>query len=489
MLPGRGPPRPLAPLLWTASVGVLVVYLLVFGLSTLQHLSYPMELVYGEAVVLEEARRVGAGQALYPPPIDLPLTVTAYTPVYYVLVAWLQGATGDSGYTSGRLVSAAASLATAVLLVWSVRRVAGRWSGGLLAGGLFLTQNLTVLLWASLHRVDPLALCLSVAGLALATAGRPQLAVAPLVLAVMTKQTYLVAPLAVCVLLWPNWRALLTFIGLFGVGVFVALGVGQVATGGWLLWHTVVSNANPLNFVYFASMFGAFVQFNALPLCAAGALFALRASPIERLWRAYFLFAALEALVTIGKLGASSNYWLELTTATAALIGVLAVRLASSGPDARGPFSPTGLASVVLAALLISVPAYQATVAQMVDQRIAETLGRRTPQQQLAEAIATEPGELLTDDPSFAVLAGKHVQFEFIIFTLLATEGLWDEQPVLDAIAARRFSLVALIESLDEPSQPLISARWTEAVRQALRAAYTPAGVEAGYWLYRPLPQ
>jgi hypothetical protein len=192
-------------------------------------------------------------------------------------------------------------------------------------------------------------------------------------------------------------------------------------------------------------------------------------------------------LFTIGKLGASSNYWLELTAATAVLIGILAVSLARGLPGAaRLPFSPTGLAGVVLAGLMMSMPGYQATVRDTVELHVAQARGTQTAQQQLAQTIAAEPGELLTDDPSLAVMAGKHVQFEFIIFTILAVQGVWDERPILDAIAARRFGLVAMIESLDAPARPLISRRLTEPVRQAIRGAYAPAGVEAGYWLYRP---
>ena len=66
------------------------------------------------------------------------------------------------------------------MLAWSVRQLAASWPGGLLAAGLFFTQNLTALLWAPAHRVDPLALCLSLFGVALATCGRTTLAALPL---------------------------------------------------------------------------------------------------------------------------------------------------------------------------------------------------------------------------------------------------------------------------------------------------------------------
>jgi hypothetical protein len=472
--------------LWGAIAGLTIVYLAAGALSTFEHVRAPVEFVYGEAIVLDEARRVGTDRALYPPPTALPLTVTAYTPLYYLVVGWLQRLTGDAGFAPGRLLSVGAALASAALLAWSVRRVAGRWWGGWLAAGLFLTQNLTVLAWAPAHRVDLLALGFTLLGMALATAGRTTSAAAPLALAVLTKQTYLAASLSVGLALWPRRAELVAFGVVFLAAVAVALATGQWLSGGWLLWHTVVANANPLDFQYFAAQLGAFLQFNALPLLAATALFGLPAlGRHERLWRVYLLVSGLGALATIGKLGASSNYWLEVTAATAVLVGILAVRL-TTRCGARAPFTATGLAGVVLASLLIGVPAYQATVSQALDLHLGGATGGGAAQLGVAAVVAAEPGRVLTDDPGLAILAGKPVEFESIVFTILAVQGVWDETPILDAIRARRFGLVALTESLDDPPRPLIAARLTETVRAALRSTYAAAGQQAGYWFYRP---
>src|SRR5207245_4019993 len=142
-------------------------------------------------------RQVAQGSGVYAPADQIPLMHVAYTPLYYVVVGGLQRVVGDGGYTVGRCVSLIATLVGASALAWSMRRLTARWSVGLLAAGLFLTQNLTTLLWAPLHRVDPLALGLTLVGLALATAGRFSLAGVLFLLALMTKQTYVVAPLAV----------------------------------------------------------------------------------------------------------------------------------------------------------------------------------------------------------------------------------------------------------------------------------------------------
>jgi hypothetical protein len=460
------------------------MYLAVVGLSFYERVFDPTEYMYGESIVLDETHRIAAGQPLYASPTGLPLTVTAYTPVYYVVVGVLQRLSGDTGYSVGRLVSVAAVVASALLIGWSVRRITTHWTAGLLAGGLFVTQNLTVLLWGPAHRVDMLALSFALSGLALATGGRTTLAALPLALAVLTKQTYVAAPLCVLFALWPQRRAVVTFGALFVGCLLLAIGVGTWLTGNQLLWHTVVANANPLDFDYFAAMLSAFAQFNALPLVAGAALFGLPARPAERLWRAYFVLSGLVALATVGKIGASSNYWLELTAATSVLTGVLAARLAGLSA-ARGAFTSAGLAGLVLASLLTCVPAYQATLKQTVAMDILGPSDDSERQLEAAALVADEPGPVLTDDPGLALMAGKRVEFE-PIFTLLAIQGLWDEAPILTVIQARHFRLLVLQEPLDVQPRSLMSERFTEKVRGALQRAYTPAGQIGGYWVYRP---
>ena len=467
--------------LWTVAAGLILTYLIVFGISATARLAHSVEYMYGEAVVLAIARRAAEGLPLYPTPDQLPLTVTAYTPLYYLIVGGLQRLFGD-GYGPGRAVSLLATLGAAGLLAWSVRRLGGHWAAGLLAAGLFLTQNMTALLWAPLHRVDPLALCFTLGGLALATAGHSRLAVAPLVLAVLTKQSYLVAPLAICAALWPDRRAAAIFGGLFAAGLGGAVLAAQATTGGWFLWHTALANANPYDEEYLRAGLGPFLQFNGLPLLAAAALLTLPSHPGERPWRLYFL-GTLPALAAIGKMGASSNYWFELTAASSVLIGLLAARLAAR-PVLPTAVTEPALAMMVVGALLIPVPGYQAAVHEARSVLSSGGGAFARAQVELAPLVAAERGQVLTDEPALAVAAGRPILFEFLIFQLLAGQGLWDERPLIEAIRARSFELVILSHPLDvAPELP----RWTTTFRDALRVAYAPAGEREGYWLYRPM--
>jgi hypothetical protein len=470
--------------LWAAVAVLIGMYLAVVALSFHQRVLDPTEYLYGESIVLDETHRLAEGQPLYAPPTALPLTVTAYPPMYYLVVGLLQQLSGETGYRVGRTVSVVATAASAVLIVWSVHRVTAAWAAALLAGGLFITQNLTVLLWGPTHRVDMLALCFAVSGLALASGSRTTLAAFPFALAVLTKQTYVAAPAGVLLALWPQRGAMARFTAVFVTGVLLAFGLGAWVTDNQLLWHTVVANANPFNVDYFVAMLSQFAQFNALPLVAATALFGLPARPAERQWRAYFVLSGLVALVTVGKIGASSNYWLELTAATSVLIGILAARVANPSAT-RAAFTSSGLAALVLASLLTCIPAYQATINQTAAVALSGPPEDIADRLQASAFVATEPGPVLTDDPDLALQAGKHVEFE-LIYTLLALQGVWDEAPVLKAIRSREFGAVVLQEPLDAPPRSLLTAHLTETVRAELRGAYAPAGQVGGYWLYRP---
>src|SRR5947207_1960586 len=206
------------------------MYLVLFALGAADRLVRPVEeFTYGESWLLDGARQVARGEGLYAAADQLPLMHIAYTPLYYAIVGGLLHVFGDNGYTVGRWVSLLATLIGALALVWSLRRLSGRWWVGLLGAGVFLTQNLTLLLWAPLHRVDPLALAFTLVGLALFTAGRTSAAAVLFVLAFFTKQTFVVAPVAAAIALWPYRTRLLCFLAIVVGGI-----VGGIGTGQWL---------------------------------------------------------------------------------------------------------------------------------------------------------------------------------------------------------------------------------------------------------------
>src|SRR6266496_952853 len=98
---------------WIPVVALIVSYLIVFGLSAAARLPLPVEFMYGESIVLDLTRRVAQGEPLYPPPDHLPLVVTAYAPLYYLVAGGLERLFGD-GYAPGRVLSLASALGAAL---------------------------------------------------------------------------------------------------------------------------------------------------------------------------------------------------------------------------------------------------------------------------------------------------------------------------------------------------------------------------------------
>src|SRR5262249_34738718 len=133
--------------------------------------------------------------------------------------------------------------------------------------------------------------------------------------------------------LWPCWQCVLRFGLVFLGGLGVSVSVAQWLSGGWFWWHIVTANGNEPSLITFSALLGSFLQFNGLPVLASLASLTLPAWPGERLWRVYFL-VCLATLVSLAKLGASSNYWLELTAAAAALVALAAHHVAAV-PAAR----------------------------------------------------------------------------------------------------------------------------------------------------------
>src|SRR5262249_4969102 len=143
-------------------------------------------------------------------------------------------------------------------------------------------------------------------------------------------------------------------------------------------------------------------------------------------------------------------YWLETTAAIAALIGLLANRLAFGAPT-RSVITEGGLALLVVGSLLVPITGYQAATREALYSLPNGEVHGVHGQQLLAPLVADERGAVLTDEPALAVAAGQPVAYEFVIFHYLTQQGHWDERPIIEAIEGRRFSLVILSIPLEAP--------------------------------------
>ena len=333
-------PQRLASLsLWAAQLALILVttaYLLYFADHVRQLLSFAYPLDYGEGPLLAQVTALRAGVPiwrLYADPTAPPYLIVNYPPLYLLLTAALAPLTGAI-LTAGRLISLVAALGsvTAIARLTHHRTKFGERSRVHLLALLFLTVPI-VREWAVLMRVDLLGVCLGLWALVVLTR-TPQItpkraASAGLLLAacLLTKPSLIAAPGAA--LLWLLWqtlrapaatrriplRATLSLVATTGLTGGLAFGLLQWASGGWFALHVVAANANrweaPLASGFWTQQFA--LRWPLLLAVLISTVWAIWVRQGERLLLPglYTLLGAVTA-AGVGKVGAYSNYFLEL---------------------------------------------------------------------------------------------------------------------------------------------------------------------------------
>ncbi len=357
-----------------AQIGLAVLvaaYLLYFADHARLLLGFAHPLDYGEGPLLAQVEQLRAGTPiwrLYADPSAPPYLVVNYPPLYLLLCAGLAGLTG-SALLAGRLISLLAALAAVAAIAALARPTGGgaggaapppktffldveqqsrstsrkSWGRAAALSLLFLTVPI-VREWAALMRVDMLGVALALWGLAaLGRPGerrQPLLAGLLLLASLFTKPSLLAAPAAaVGWLLWERLRAprgqrarplgtLLALITPLVLGGGLLLGLLQWASGGWFALHVVAANANRwdagLAWGFWAGQ--ARLRWPLAAAAAAALIVALarwqpRRAPLAP--AAIYILAGTLTAAGVGKVGAYSNYFLELY---AGLVWVVAAR-------------------------------------------------------------------------------------------------------------------------------------------------------------------
>lgn len=482
-------------LLQLALAVALAAYLASFAVHAWLLLTYPYPLDYGEGPLLAQIERLRAGTPiwrLYGDPQAAPYIVVNYPPLYPLLVAGLSWLTG-SALSAGRLLSLLAALGCVVALALlclprpapNAARVAPvnalrAWFIALLFLSIPIVRE-----WAVLLRVDILGVALGLAGLlALRRALRAGswrwalLAGLLLLLTLYVKPSLIAAPAAGGA--WLTWVALhdpglrraalrcgLLALAVLGGGGGLLFALLHWASGGWFALHVVTANANRWE-ADLARQFWLDQARLRWPLALAallGGLAALRARPgVEARDAQYValpLFYALLGVVTaigVGKVGAYSNYFLELYAGLIWLVG-LALQPEHSpraGSVLRGGMQRAALGGLLLASLLYYPPLWSETLLRQAGQveplpprlafgryglwrdlqREAEVLAAQARVQAALTAEVRAAGPLIfTDMPGVAAAAGALARVQIFEQRQLIDQGEWDQRPLLHELA------------------------------------------------------
>jgi hypothetical protein len=326
-----------------------------------------------------------------------------------------------------------------VLVGVEVRRRLGL--GWAVVAGLALFAQPALAHWAGLHRVDSLALSLTLAGIVLTGSGRLVLAALLCVMAALTKQTYLAAPLAVVIWLAVErrWRDAFLFAGTVAVVLGATTMLLEWTTNGAFFDHVVNANINPfsLGLVGEWSIFGAITAGPLFLLAVVGAAMLPRN---WLLWKLYFGLSFVN-VVALGKDGASFNYWFE-PLAAAAVLGTGALALIAGRVPAAAIV--TGAATALLAFSPI-LPATIETVGSARNYR-----AERASVAWAVEQVRRAPGAVLSEDIGITALAGQSTAFEYVIFSMLWLDGHWRDDQLLNDVATGRYQRLILLGS-DDP--------------------------------------
>lgn len=447
-----------------------------------------------ESIIGIHARTLAEGGGLYYDLNAYPYTVSPYGPVYYAASAALQ-ALGLEPLAAGRLVSLAALLG----LFWIVDRLLRQWNigGPERAVGLILLVSSGVAgSWGVVGQSDVLALLFSVAALERFEASRRTGRSGPLIacglliaLAIFTKQTFVAAGASVVGSLWLTRRRraakFTTALAVCGVATAAAL---QVLTEGRFLANAVLANLNPFAWWKLADHLKYFGLVNGWLALVALSGFARRAR-FHPLLHLYLAASTAVWLLTAPKIGSDLNYQLEPVTALC---------LAAAWSLDRLRFFPLlsrrdpGWVTLLQIPLLLHL-----TLNVVVDIRggLTRWVREQLAQQQTAQlAPWLEPGagRVLSVEIDALMQAGRRMEVEPLIYSLLVEAGVTDPAPVERDLAEGAFSAVLLYFDVDgggaaPPEAPSLPPRQLELIRRHYHlAAHVPGPLLGGVYVYEP---
>lgn len=464
-------------------VYILATVLWILALVTISNTfatitSYPYQLDREEGFLLHEAMELRAGRSIYVPIDEYPFTVGNYTPLYPALYA-----AGlfivEPSLAVGRsivLLSTFTLIALMAFLIWLKTR---ELSAALLAPALFLTTwDLNE--WIRYARADLPALAIGFAGFAIVISRTKRWAIVSAAvlfsLAFFTKQTQLVAPAAAffALLIMRRWKdALLLFAVAAGTSAFFGLLLIWI-TGGEFWRHTVSYNVNIfewwqlqvwINHLWFWEK----RKLLALLPLAAAAFLLIRGREEEERRTLYsiaiYTALALLSIIQSAKRGSAPNYLLEAQLLIALLLALgIGILLASlTRLEKKWTLNVLALGLILLCL----------HVAQIGFSRRHFILKPPPPTHQAEDMLAlramSAPGEIISEEPIYTIMAGKEVLYEPFIMSQLAIEGRWEQDAFLADIRSMRFSLILSLTNFEEDE---LMAGWTPEMADEIARYY-----------------
>jgi len=414
-------------------------------------LAYPYDWDEDEGLYVGYAQRLAEGRPIYVDFNKLPMTSACYPPGFIAAVALLVPRLGPT-LAAGRIVSLAALLGSAVVVILAVRQETRRWSLGLLGAALLLAGPY-VTTWGPLSRVDSFALFLVLLGLLVVRQYPRSRAAMPvglvcLLLACFTRyQSALLVPAA----FWHLWRtgrrtAIVSLI-VFAVAGLASLIWIQQWSGGWFWRSTITAQATEYIWGFFTQRTREFLQEHAILTAGALAWLVYQIARCEvDVWGALAILSVLNILLT-GKQGAAINYYVPFIAAAGIGCAIAIDRLLRSVPSEWSAAVGSGL-MLILTLQGVIWWLHPIGVPTEADRKAGD---------RIVNLIRSTKGDVLTERRvTFAMLAGRRPEFDACTLRFAYQIGrsddpqaprvtgavCWDPAELVAALNEKRFGLI-----------------------------------------------
>ena len=506
------------------------LYAVAFLVHSFEVVMYPWSVDYVEAPELNRAARIAQGKDIYTSWDASPFLESNYTPFFSMINAFLIDATQPT-YWQGRLLNVMLTLCTAGLIARIVFiHTKTVWQS--ILGAMLYCSSHIIWMWGSLLRVDTLAVFLNMLALGIFLEpswkkNKYQMSIIALLClgGAFTRQTMIASFASILLItVWKHRQISIRLFATYALGG--ALGLLWLSTwsGGNAFTHLVTANINAFSWSNVLFFFGTMWDlYHALvPAIILGFWMVWKSNPVVVV---YALFAFLVSL-TVGKIGASLNYLMELWVAVSILVAVgVGKRQGTRGlwlangvcfaaligwqqslhiPWYRAPKSNGGFTAT-------SSPAwetYMMWVSQLPIAHLdpfglhgAELRSRsvrvfssyrgdweRAAMNNIEHNLPSFSGPILSEDMNFTVTSGRDIWIQPFEFTQFSNQGLWSEKPLLDAISEQKFSLLILLFDINvDVSQTPSGDRFSLQARELMKRRYELVSREGVYWIYTPI--
>lgn len=470
-------------------VSVLVIsaiFLTRWVLVSQQQLGVPFDLVH-ETPNLSTIKIIQENQNPYAPEVyDRPrFILTMYTPLYHFLVAALPENSANPFWT-GRLVSwLAMTLAAAAMFFVAPGDTSSSWLRRIGTPALGVVCFLS--LWpvtsnTAFLKNDPLGLMFSVWAIVLLANRRQQacwVIVAALfcVLALATKQTFVSSAIAGSLYLIVADRSKFAVFAISGLGFGIVFLVMAQLVWGSGFWHSTLGAIRqpiePGHFLFISRIM--FTQPLAIVVAITGlisiawstrsnAMLTLNESPFVL----YVVTTTMVLLLTVGKVGSSTNYFIEPFLAVLMWIVYVVQRTPSVRVLARSAWLPTAVIVFVASELVWAKPTRYTFVTPEIRQQRLEYLDgiRRNVAALNLQTNAPRIVNLFTHLDTYNVTETDFLNDPFLFYCIW-NDGVQSPQTFIDSVRDHEFDVI-MVQSESAAPQFVMP----DAVRQAIQQAY-----------------